>query len=43
MSRRLLVFLVFAFLVFGQKKGKEGKPPEVELLEATAHFAWIGQ
>jgi hypothetical protein len=32
MSRRLLVFLVFAILVFGQKKGKE-----VELLEATAH------
>src|SRR3954468_7636456 len=37
MTRRLLVLLVFAILVFGQKKGKEGKPPEVELLEATAH------
>src|SRR3954453_11930237 len=37
MTRRLLVLLVFAILVFGQKKGKEGKPPELELLEATAH------
>jgi hypothetical protein len=28
---------LFAVLAFGQKKGKEAKPPEVELLEATAH------
>jgi hypothetical protein len=37
MTRRLFALSVLAILAFGQKKGKEGKPPEVELLEATVH------
>jgi hypothetical protein len=37
MTRRAVWILLFAVLAFGQKKGKEAKPPEVELLEATAH------
>jgi hypothetical protein len=37
MTRRAAWILLFAVLAFGQKKGKEAKPPEVELLEATAH------
>ena len=37
MTRRLFALSVLAILAFGQKKGKEAKPPEVELLEATAH------
>jgi hypothetical protein len=37
MSRRAVWILLFAVLAFGQKNGKEAKPPEVELLEATAH------
>src|SRR4030088_1391891 len=36
-SRRAVWILLFAVLAFGQKKGKEAKPPEVALLEATAH------
>ena len=39
MTRRACwtLFLALSANVFGQKKGKDGKPPEVELLEATAH------
>ena len=39
MTRRTswTLFLTLSFTAFGQKKGKDGKPPEVELLEATAH------
>src|SRR5713101_8036915 len=37
MTRRAAWISLFAVLAFGQKKGKEAKPPEVELLEATAH------
>jgi hypothetical protein len=37
MTRRAAWILLFAVLAFGQKKSKEPKPPEVELLEATAH------
>ncbi len=39
MTRRAcsILFLALPGNVFGQKKGKDGKPPEVELLEATAH------
>ena len=39
MTRRAYwtLFLALSVTALGQKKGKEGKPPEVELLEATAH------
>jgi len=39
MTRRAFwtLFLALPFAAFGQKKGKDGKPPEVELLEAAAH------
>jgi hypothetical protein len=37
MTRRLLALSVLAILAFGQKKGNDPKPPEVEVLEATAH------
>ena len=31
------LFLALSLTAFGQKKAKEGKQPEVEILEATAH------
>ena len=39
MTRRTswTLFLTLPFTAFGQKKAKESKQPEVELLEATAH------
>ncbi len=39
MTRRAtwMLCLILPLVAFGQKKAKEGKPPEVELLEATAH------
>lgn len=38
MTRRALWIVFFLSLTaLGQKKGKEPKPPEVELIEATAH------
>lgn len=39
MTRRAswTLFLALPFTALGQKKDKQGKPPEVELLEAAAH------